>query len=900
MLEILVFKRSSALLVLIGILYGTASVSAEAPFRLPRTVIPQTYRIDLTIVPDRERFAGHVEIDVQLAAPTEVIWLHGRDLDIAHASLEPRGGSAFPVAYEQITRDGMSRLILGRTLEPQQVTLRFDYTAPFSDSLNGIYKVRVGDDDYVFSQFESVDARKVIPSFDEPLFKTPFEVSVTTQAQDRVFFNTQAVEIRELQDEMRQTRYASTLPLSTYLLAFAVGPFDVVEWDAIAASPYRDTPIPLRGITVRGQGPRIHFALKQTGSLVLRLEEYFATAYPFDKLDIVAVPDFSSGAMENAGLITYRESLILLDEASAVSQKRSQIRVHAHELSHQWFGNLVTMPWWNDVWLKEAFASWIQARIADAEAPEYHFDRDTQIRAIRAMTIDGLVSTRQIREPVNSTDDIEAAYDGIIYRKGAGVLSMLEAYVGEESFRAGLRDYMRRFAFGSATVYDLMDSLQRVVGDGLEVEAVFESFLFQPGVPYLTVASRCDGDTLRVDIEQARYLPLGSRGDPAQLWTVPVCLAWGDGDEREDTCVLLAEQHETYAFPVGGHCPEWLMPNANGAGYLRWWVGNTDAEALAAVFQTQLNTAERVSFADSIVAGVRAGSVSIPEFLAQLPALAGASEPDVVSQPLAVYREMYHELLSPETRPAAGRFAVDTFGPILATLDSGDSSMSPADAAIMRYRLTRLLAVDIGVPDTVAMLTGIAHRYLGYPAGTPPDASVLDPDLLRPTLIAAARDGDAAFTTHLMQVFRESSDSHFRLAVMAALAFVTDPEIVTVTREFALGPDVRGNELSRWLYWILNPGSRSVNWPWVREHLGDILAAGNASIGRNAPDSFGHWLCRAEDADALERIFSPYIEAYPGSETKLRQTLEHIELCIAFRDHQAEAANAYFLERIKN
>jgi alanyl aminopeptidase len=513
------------------------------------------------------------------------------------------------------------------------------------------------------------------------------------------------------------------------------------------------------------------------------------------------------------------------------------------------------------------------------------------------MTIDGLVSTRQIREPVNSTDGIEAAYDGIIYRKGAGVLSMLEAYVGEESFRAGLRDYMRRFAFGSATVYDLMDSLQRVVGEGLEVEAVFESFLLQPGVPYLAVASRCDGATLHVDIEQSRYLPLGSRGDPAQRWTVPLCLAWGDGDEREDACVLLAEQHETFAFPAGERCPAWLLPNENGAGYLRWWVGNSDAEALAVVFQTQLNAAERISVADSIVAGVRAGSVSIPEFLAQLPALAGASEPDVVSQPLAVYRDMYHELLSPDARPAAGRYGVDTFGPLLAALNAGDASMPPADAAIMRYRLTRLLAVDIGAPDTVAMLTGIAHRYVGYPAGTTPDASVLDPDLLRPTLIAAVRDGDAAFITHLMQVFRESPDSRFRLVVMEALAFVTDPAIVNAVREFALGPDVRGTELSRWLYWILNPGSRSVNWPWVREHLGDILAAGNASIGRHAPDSFGHWLCSAEDADALEQIFSPYIEAYPGSETKLTQALETVALCSAFRAHQSEAANAYFLSR---
>ena len=467
---------------------------SEAPFRLPDTVHPERYRLDLTILPDTDHFSGRVEIDVRINAPVDVIWLHGKDLDVATATVTRDDGTALDIKYGEVTKDGMARLDLPETLQPQSVTLRLDYSAPFKATLNGLYKVEVGDDSYGFTQFESIYARRAFPSFDEPRFKTPFDISITTRSEYRAAGNTLPSEEVELADGLKRTTYATTERLPTYLVAFAVGPLDIVEWDPIPPSAHRDRPLPLRGLAVRGQGKRMTWALENTAELLTWLEEYFAIEYPYDKLDIVAVPDFASGAMENAGLITYREPLLLFGDQPSVNLQRRYAMTHAHELSHQWFGNLVTMPWWDDIWLNEAFASWIQAKAAHDWGPEYRFDRNTQARAINAMSVDSLITARQIRQPVNDSGAILNAFDGITYLKGAGVLQMIERYLGEDNFRAGIRNYMREHAFASATVYDLIAALTATAGADKDVKGVFESFLFQPGVPYIDVAVQCAGD----------------------------------------------------------------------------------------------------------------------------------------------------------------------------------------------------------------------------------------------------------------------------------------------------------------------------------------------------------------------------------------------------------------------
>jgi len=864
----------------------------KPPFRLSQTVIPEAYRLELTIVPDKARFSGHVEIDVIVTEPLEVIWLHGRDLDVKKARIVTRAdGKRVKAKYAQVTPDGMARLTLAGPIEPQRVTLEFDYDAAFGDGLNGLYKVSVGEDDYAFSQLESIAARKVFPGFDEPVFKTSFEISITTRDRYRAFSNTVAAEVTDLRRGMQRIRYAPTKPLPTYLIAFAVGPLDVIDWAPVSASPYRDEPLPLRGITVRGQGRRIAFALENTAPIVLLLEAYFGSAYPYDKLDIVAVPDFAAGAMENAGLITYREPLVLFDEQPAVNQIRRYAMVHTHEIAHQWFGNLVTMPWWDDIWLNEAFASWIQAKIADRWDPQFHFDMETQVRAIHAMREDSLVSARQIREPVTSTADIKNAFDSITYQKGAGVLRMLEGYLGADVFQAGLRGHLERYAFGTASVYDLMDSLQQVAGEQISVQSVFESFLFQPGVPYLTVEKECIDNSVRIRISQQRFLPIGSGGDSRREWKVPVCFAYDSAGARAEQCVLLSDRAQSFPIIGARRCPAWLMPNASGTGYYRWRMEPDEFAALTNAYAEQLNAAERLSVADSLIAGALNDSFSMATFLENLPMIAADTDRHVATEPLPTYRRLITWLIAPENIPAAHDYATSLYRP---RLDDLDGLESPVDAALLRYQLTRFLAVDLGAADLRQTLKRAAESFLGYgvPAGPDPDA--LDPDLLRPALIVAAQDGDAEFVEFLIDRFRASPDAVFRQAVMEALALVTGDDAVAAAREFALGPDVRGNEFDTWLDWLLHPAVQDRNWPWVQANLEKILAVAPERIGRDAPYTFGHWLCAAEDARTLNDLFESRVDEYPGSRRNLSRAVEQIELCLALREKQSASANAFF------
>jgi alanyl aminopeptidase len=870
--------------------------NAEALFRLPDTVHPERYRLDLTIIPDAEQFSGSTEIDVEIKQPVNVIWLHGKDLDISSATVTKSNGKTIQAIYSEVTKDGMSRLDLPEELQPQSATIRLDYTAPFKATLNGLYKVKVGDDSYGFTQFESIYARRAFPSFDEPRFKTPFDISISTRSAYGAFSNTLPTDEVALDNDLKRISYTTTKPLPTYLVAFAVGPLDVVEWTAIPPSAHRDRPIPLRGLAVRGQGKRMTWALENTAELLQWLEDYFAIEYPYDKLDIVAVPDFASGAMENAGLITYREPLLLFGDQPAVNQQRRYAMTHAHELSHQWFGNLVTMPWWDDIWLNEAFASWIQAKAAHDWGPQYRFDRNTQARAINAMSADSLITARQIRQPVNDSSDIVSAFDGITYLKGAGVLQMIERYLGEDNFREGIRNYMQEHAFGSATVYDLIAALTATAPKEVKphVKGVFESFLFQPGVPYVDIAVQCDGDDVTVAMTQERYLPLGSTGDRNKTWNIPVCLAWGTGTERNDECILLTEKKQTVALPDASQCPDWLMPNAGGAGYYRWSLDDAGMKALSDVFNQSLDAQERISVVDSLTAGVNNGSITVGTFVDMMPQIAAAKERTVVTAPLWTYRHILNRLLDDDLREVARNHADAIFSPRLAALDGPDGAESAVEATMLRRYLVSFLALDARSTELRKELSQAAQQYIGYQSDGALHPDALQPDILTTALTVAVQDSSPEFTDALIVQFNASDNQRFRQEITTALAKATDPAVIEKVRGLMMSDAARANERQTWLSLILNDDSRAENWPWVQENMDLILASGSDRIARDAPNSFGRWFCSNEEASQLKTAFEARVDEYIGSRHVYEQTLESISLCIAFKEQQSASAAEYF------
>ncbi len=432
----------------------TVPAQAPAPGRLPTTVVPVSYSLELTIDPEAERFSGETTIAVDLSAPSAHVFLHAQNLEVKRAQARPEGGEPLTATFKQVSDDGLAQLTLPGPVGPGRVTLTLEYRAPFDATLEGLFKVKQGEAHYAFTQFEPLAARRAFPCFDEPGFKTPFDVTLIVRQDHAAIANTTRLGEERIKGNLKRVRFARTAKLPTYLIAFAVGPLEVVQGPDVPPSAVRERPIPLRAVSVAGRGDELSYALQHTPELVLALESHLGLPYPFDKLDLIAIPDFSSGAMENAGAITFRDSFLLLDEANAsADQKQLFAFITAHELAHQWFGNLVTMPWWDDLWLNEAFATYMESVVIGLTRPDYKPQLSALEATQHAMREDALVSARRMREPIVTPHDIMNAFDEITYSKGAAVIAMFEHYVGKERFRAALAHYLRKHSYGTAGVH---------------------------------------------------------------------------------------------------------------------------------------------------------------------------------------------------------------------------------------------------------------------------------------------------------------------------------------------------------------------------------------------------------------------------------------------------------------
>ena len=548
-----------------------AVMLAEAPVgQLPIGVTPLAYTLDLLTDPALETFSGTVSIDVSVDKPHSRIWLHALDLAVISAKATTADGQSITATFTGDQADGgVSRLDFATPLPAGVSTLTMVYSAPYNANLAGLYKVTQADRPYLASQMEAIDARRMLPSFDEPRFKTPWTISVTAPEGMEVVTNGARTNYENLGNGMLKHEFATTRPIQTYLLALVVGPYDSMPGADIPANELRAKSIPLRGFATYGKGDKLDVALDATDDMVLWQENYFDYPYPYGKLDLIAAPDFAFGAMENAGAIIYRESALLIDDKTSTSRLRRIPTTHAQELGHQWFCNMVTPEWWDDIWLKEAFATWISFKTMHDYDPNGAWERAATRAGLDAMSSDSRLSARQIRNPITRNADIMDAFDSITYRKGGHVLSMFEGYLGEDGFRECMRYHMKSSAAGVADVEDFMASLAKGSGKDDVVES-FRSFIFQPGIPMLDTQISCtaDGDG-RLDITQSRYAPLGSEIDTdASLWQVPFSARVnGPNGERIIRQMLTAK---TTQISLGSDCPNWVMPNTDGVGYWRF------------------------------------------------------------------------------------------------------------------------------------------------------------------------------------------------------------------------------------------------------------------------------------------------------------------------------------------
>jgi alanyl aminopeptidase len=874
--------------------------AAEVPTgRLPRIVVPEQVRVALRIDPAQARFSAEVRLDVQVASATRTVWLHGRGLNVTRAAITPAGGSPQALAVTLADASGVLRMDAAQAIAAGRARIDLAYDAPFGQ-LQGAYRVKSAGEDYVITQMEPLGARETFPAFDEPSFRPRWDLRLTIPESTQGLANTRVVQTLPAEPGWKTLVFATTEPLPSYLLAFAVGPWDIVDAAPLPPNAVRKRPLALRGIAPRGQGPRMRYMLEQTARQVDALEDYFGIAYPFDKLDLLAAPDFGSGAMENPGLIVYRDVLMYADENSPVRLRRAALGIHAHELAHQWFGNLVTMPWWDDLWLNEAFATWLSLKIVDQLQPGRQGERYQLDSTLKAMRQDSLASTRRIREPITVSTDIGSAFDDITYDKGGAVLTMIERYIGAERFRDGIRSYMRRHAWGNATSGDLVDALAAASDAPAAVHGAFASFLDQPGVPLLRVALDCSGETPRLNIEQQRYRPVGSSASADGTWQVPMCVRWGDGRGTASQCAVIGGR-STRLDLRADHCPAWVMPNADGAGYYRFALAAADAARLEANFD-ELEPREQRSYADSVTSAFDAGALEVQGLLRATARLAAAPERETAMAPLEPLAWMLEHLrLTAPQQQALRGFVRQAYGARLAALGIEPRPGDSDDDRQLRETLIVVLA-DLGRdPALRASLAAQGRRVLGLSAtgdmaerSGPLQLDAAAPDRRGLALRMAMEEGGVQVFDALLVQLAASQDALLRSQLLEAIGAARQSGLQARARALVLAPDtLRRNEIGSLLGnardartpWLGgDPVAQQAAREWMVIHF-DAMAARVAPYGARLVRLYSNGLCSSADADALQARFSARLQPLDGGPRALAQAVEGVRGCAALQAH---------------
>lgn len=880
------------------------SESASAPeseaalaARLPADTQPLRYELELELRPASPTYRGQVRIDVALDRARSTIFLHQVGIRAKSVQVVRPDGSFVLGKLETRSDSGLSALVLDAPVGPGVARIEIAFEADVGTRLSGLYRADAGGAPYLFTQFEAISAREAFPCFDEPRFKTPFEITLRVPTELAAIANTREVASRTIEDGLREVRFAQTEKLPTYLVALAVGSFDVVEAEPLAPSSVRAQSIPLRGIAVKGRGAELKFALDETKLLLAKLEAYFGTPYPYDKLDLIAVPDFNAGAMENAGAITFRDSILLVNEDATEHQRRTLAYVNAHELAHQWFGNLVTMPWWDDIWLNEAFATWMGTRVVSEVYPHYHALLSELASSQGAMEVDSQAATRQIRQPVHSDGDIFGAFDAITYSKGGAVLGMFEGYLGADAFRDGLRLYMARHRFGSATAEDLIHALAEA-SQKPEVKSAFDSFLSQPGVPLVSASLVCEGSAPKVTLQQARYRPLGSAIEPEAQWEIPVCLRYGTASgEAHTLCSLFSEREGTLQLPEGP-CPSFWMPNAEAKGYYRWALPEAELSALLKHL-SRLSVAERVSLGSNLSAAMDAGAMPVALVLSALEQLAKQPERQVLQQVLSSLGAVERELLDEASLPAYRSYLSALLAPqfralgLFAKAEEGD-----AEVALKRASVVRALALSARDPALSAQLAQFGRAALGLEDARKPSTERLVPELRDAALIAALRLDPVGLLEPAIARLRASEDAQERARLLSAIGAVDDPTFSARILGLALEPGLRTNELLSPVFGqAANLATRDLALAWLDQNY-DALSQQLNINARSRVFGILRYTCDSADPEAQLARFQARAEAVPGGPRAFALARESAELCRALRAAQGKDARSFFTSKL--
>ncbi len=868
--------------------------AAEAPaptppaLRLPGDVRPTGYSVELTLDPKVSAFQGVVELGLEVSKPTSVVWLHGKNLTVKEATLT-QAGAAFEMKPVKGGTDFLG-FALARPLATGPAKLRVVYEGIASDKdVIGAFRVNEGGDWYLYTQFEPLGARRVFPSFDEPGFKVPWQLTLHVPAGNVAVSNTpqESEEVRP--DGSHTFRFARTQPLPSYLIAFGVGPFDFLP-----AADAGQKKVKTRIITPRGRAAEGAYAAEVTPQILAALENYFGIPYAYEKLDVLAQPVLG-GAMEHPGLVTCNTRLLLSKpEEDSLNRQRHFAQIQVHELAHQWFGDLVTLAWWDDLWLNEAFATWMTPRIVETWRPAWDAPVERVNSRSEALDADSLLSARRIRQPIDSPDDILNAFDGITYGKGAAVLTMTEEWLGREVFRRGLQRYLREHASGNATAKDFLEALSAEASK--DVAGVMGTFLDQGGAPLVTASLECGAGGAKVVLTQQRYLRLGSKAPGSQSWRVPVCVDYPAGKKEARACTLLEGERAELALTDAKTCPAWVFPNAEGAGYYRMQLTGEAAAKLSSSGLERLSRAERVALLGDVRALALAGALPAGEALALAARMANEKDRVILEASLELLDLADLRLIPEEKWEARARFLRETYGPRARQLGFTPRKGEDEDTRLLRPRLVRLAGREGADPKLVAEARTLADAWLK-------DKRAVDPEMVDTVLTIAAAHGDAAFQQKLIAAVHAEKERKTRQQLLIAVGSFSGPALAKqgLALMFDKGLDPREAVLT--LFGApQNVRTAGGVFEFVTENYEKLV--GDSPDARLPKENaayltfVGRAFCGADRRQQVAAFFTERNARAPGGPRMLAQVLEHMDQCIALKAAQGGSIQSFLDQRV--
>ncbi len=832
--------------------------------RLPETAIPIHYQLSFTPDLQAATFEGTETIDLELKENTASITLNAVDINFKKIELTSAGATV-PGKAETDPKSEMATLTFEKPVKAGAAKLHIEFTGTLNDQLRGFYLSKTEKRNYAVTQFEPTDARQAFPSFDEPAMKATFDITLVIDKGDTAISNGRIIKDEPGPGANKHTLTFSTTPkMSTYLVAMAIGDFKCIEGGA--------DKVPIRICDIPGREKLLGFALESAEANLKYFDQYYAIKYPYGKLDVIAFPDFSAGAMENTAAITYREVLLTIDDdRDSVRRHKLVADVMSHEMAHQWFGDLVTAKWWDDIWLNEGFASWMSPKPLRAWKPEWHVEMDEVNDSAMAMNTDSLQSTRPIHSPASSTAEISQQFDAIAYSKGAAVLRMLEGYLGEQTFRAGVNLYLKEHAYGNATSEDFWNALSRV--SNKPVDKVMASFVVQPGVPVVSVKSRCEGGNTQVTLTQERfaYDPAVAQAAKNTLWQIPVCLKTPG---KAATCELITQRQQSLTLKG---CAPYVYGNAEGRGYYRTSYDSVSLHKMVGTLESDLSGPERVQLVNDSWAMVRSGRGSIADYLAVVQGLQAERSNAVMAAVSGELRYISDYLVTDADRAQYEGWVRNLLHPVAEELGYRTASNDSDETKELRATVLSILGDSGHDPKVLATAREMTLQALE-------GSDSVDPSLFGVMVGLAAMHGDAALYDRIMAKLNSKNlpPEEFYSWAYALTAF-RDPQLLKRTLEYISGPKVRNQDTAGMLGAVWrNPAGKKVGWEFFKANFPRLKTKlATYSYGEMAGQS--GTFC---DVDTRKDVAQFFSETAPQAKRSLNRALERIDNCIRLRQQQ--------------